>query len=236
MLPQQMDDIQCAWGAHGLARLQPISDVVIIVDVLSFSTCVDIATNNGAVVYPYPWKDGTAQAFAQKHGALLAGERGVGYGLSPASLMQIPAGTRLVLPSPNGAALSCATGSVPTFAGCLRNARVVAHAAQRHGEHIGIIAAGERTAGGTLRPAIEDWLGVGAIIHHLQGSLAPQAARAARIFVQCAANMQQILVRCRSGQELIGRVFPDDVALAAEINVSDCAPLLDQGAYRRYLA
>jgi 2-phosphosulfolactate phosphatase len=219
------------YGARGLARLLPWSDVVIIVDVLSFSTCIDIATGNGAVVYPYSWKDATAQSFALEHGALLAGERGVGYGLSPASLLAIPAGTRLVLPSPSSAALSCATGAVPTFAGCLRNAQAVAYAAQQLGTRVGVVVAGERTAAGTLRPAIEDWLGTGAIVHHLAGTRSPQAARAERMFAQCAAGIEQILRRCRSGQELIARGFPNDVVLAGDLNVSASAPMLRAGAY-----
>jgi 2-phosphosulfolactate phosphatase len=231
-VPHEAYTVDCAWGARGLARLLPKSDVVIIVDVLSFSTCVDIAVGNGAVVYPYPWKDATAQAFAQQHNAMLAGDRGVGYGLSPASLLHIPIGTSLVLPSPNGGTLSYAVGTVPTFAGCLRNAQAVALAAQKLGNHVSIIAAGERTAAGTLRPAIEDWLGVGAIIHHLQGTRSPQAARAERMFERCADTINAILVGCRSGQELVGRGFADDVVLAAQVNASRCPPLLHHGAYQ----
>ena len=37
-------DIRCEWGIEGLEKLAIISDVVIIVDVLSFSTCVDNET------------------------------------------------------------------------------------------------------------------------------------------------------------------------------------------------
>lgn len=33
-------DLRCEWGAQGVSQLASISDVVIIVDVLSFSTCV----------------------------------------------------------------------------------------------------------------------------------------------------------------------------------------------------
>jgi 2-phosphosulfolactate phosphatase len=52
------------------------------------------------------------------------------YSLSPQSLASIPKGTRLVLPSPNGATLTLATEKTPTLAGCLRNYRAVALAAQ----------------------------------------------------------------------------------------------------------
>jgi len=41
-------ELRCEWGWHGVAQLAPASDVVIVVDVLSFSTAVDIAVSNGA--------------------------------------------------------------------------------------------------------------------------------------------------------------------------------------------
>ena len=45
--------IRCEWGENGVAQLAPISDVVVIVDVFSFSTCIQIATHRRAVVFPY---------------------------------------------------------------------------------------------------------------------------------------------------------------------------------------
>jgi 2-phosphosulfolactate phosphatase len=50
---QAVFDVRCEWGQQGILQLAPISDVVIIVDVLSFSTCVDIATSRGAIAFPY---------------------------------------------------------------------------------------------------------------------------------------------------------------------------------------
>src|SRR5262245_55465192 len=105
-------DIRCEWGAHGVAALAPHSDIVVIVDVLSFSTCVDIATARGAIVYPYRGYNDQAAAFAAAVGAELADTRrtSIRYSLSPQSLAQIPKGTRLVLPSPNGATLTLEAG------------------------------------------------------------------------------------------------------------------------------
>src|SRR5690349_18058830 len=129
-------DICCEWGAAGVAELADASDAMIIVDVLSFSTCVTIAVENGAIIFPYRWRDGSASDYARGLGALVASSRreaGDGYSLSPASMARIAAGTRLVLPSPNGATPSLATGRAPTMAGCLRNAAAVARAAQQMG-------------------------------------------------------------------------------------------------------
>jgi 2-phosphosulfolactate phosphatase len=160
-------DIRCEWGSAGVRQFVGNSDAIIIVDVLSFSTCVAIAVGHGAVVYPYEWKDASAAAYANSLGAVLASphrQNLTGYSLSPTSLLNIPVGTRLVLPSPNGAALSLATEYVPTFAGCLRNAQAVAHVVQRIGARISLVPAGERWADGSLRPAFEDLIGAEALI------------------------------------------------------------------------
>ena len=82
-------DVRCEWGENGVQRLAPGADVVVIVDVLSFSTCVEVANSRGAIVFPYRWKDESAAAFAASVNAELASVRraGGGYSLSPASLM-----------------------------------------------------------------------------------------------------------------------------------------------------
>jgi 2-phosphosulfolactate phosphatase len=79
--------------------LAPQSDAVVIVDVLSFSTAVDIAVARGASMLPYRWKDASAEAYARSKGAVSAGPRNAatGYSLSPASLEAIEPGAALVL-------------------------------------------------------------------------------------------------------------------------------------------
>jgi len=227
-------DIKCEWELPGIERLSPYSDVIIIVDVLSFSTCVDVAVKNGALVYPYRWRDGTAEAFAASIGGVLARSRRQacgGYSLSPVSLLSIPAGTRLVLPSPNGSALSTATGQLPTFAGCLRNARAVAMAAEQTGKRISVIPAGEKWPDGNLRPAIEDLIGAGAIISHLSGKRSPEAEVAVAAFISAQSHLLQTFQQCGSGREMIDIGFGSDIDLAVALNQSNCAPLLREGAY-----
>ncbi len=162
----------CEWGEQGLRALAPLCDVVIIVDVLSFTTCVDVAVSKGAVVYPYRHKDESASEYARVNHALLAGKRGLagGFSLSPASLLGISTGTRLVLPSLNGATLSLTVQHAAIIAGCLRNAVAVAQAAMQLCRRIAIIPSGERWPDGSLRPCWEDWVGAGAIIAGLQES------------------------------------------------------------------
>jgi 2-phosphosulfolactate phosphatase len=233
---QQEFDIRCEWGEPGVAVLAPISDVIVIVDVLSFSTSVEIAVSRGAMVFPYRWRDDTALAYATSVRATLAepGRHLARCSLSPASLIGIPKGTRIVLPSPNGSTLTLAAKPTPVLAGCLRNARAVAHVARQYGRKIAVVPAGERWKDeGGLRPSFEDLVGAGAIIHHLDGSRSPETLVALAAFHAVASNLDGALRQCSSGKELIERGFETDVELAAQLNVSECAPVLVNDAYVR---
>ena len=232
-------NIKLEWGLPGIEQLAPVSDVIIIVDTLSYSTCVDIAVSNGAAIYPYKYKDDSAIDYAKSLGAELANRdrNSSGYTLSPVSLINIPSGTKLVLPSPNGSTLSLAAGTIPTICGGLRNAKAVAEYAISVGKNISVIPAGERwqeqfASNGTIRFAIEDFIGAGAIISYLKGSLSPESKSALAVFESVKENLLEEIKKCSSGRELIERGFENDVNLACELNVSDCVPLLIEGAYR----
>lgn len=233
-LNQPNFDIHCEWGENGVRELAPLCDVMIIVDVLSFSTSVAVAVSRGATIYPFPYRDETAEVYARSLGAELAVSRddASGYSLSPVSLQNIPAGTRLVLPSPNGATLSLASGNTRTLAGCLRNANAVAAAAQRLGGRIAVIPAGERWKDGTLRPSFEDLIGAGAIIHAMTGTRSPEALAAQAAFEFASKDLGALLKQCASGLELVERGYVLDVEMAASLNVSTGVPMLIDGAYR----
>jgi 2-phosphosulfolactate phosphatase len=223
-------DLKCEWGLDGLRAVQSHADVLIVVDVLSFSTAVNIAVSRGAFVFPFRWRDESAARFAAEKGAILAGSRRSGseYSLSPASLVSIAAGTRLVLPSANGSTLSFEAGGTPLFTACLRNAPAVARAAARHGSRIAVIAAGEGWPGGALRPSLEDLAGAGAVLSELPGTRSPEAEWAIATFSRFRNELPAALVQCASGRELIEKGFPMDVELAAEYAVSSAAPMLDR--------
>jgi len=229
-------EIRCEWGQRGVAALAGNSDVVIIVDVFSFSTAVDVAVTRGATIFPYRWKDESALDYAKSLGADLVDvtrtqER---WSLSPASLTSVPSGARLVLPSANGATLSLSTGAVPTLTGCLRNAKAVAESAQLLGNRIAVIPAGERWPDGSLRPAVEDWVAAGAIISHLKGSRSPEAASATAAFSDSHSSLPESLRQCSSGRELVERRFDSDISYAADLDISSTAPILHDGGYTRF--
>ncbi len=226
-------DLRCEWGHKGINQLASISDVVIIVDVLSFSTAVEIATNNGAIIFPYQWKDISVLDYAKSIKAELATKRTstTGYSLSPQSLIKISKGTKLVLPSPNGSSLTLLTENKLTLAGCLRNCEAVARFAQNYSARVTVIPAGEKWEDGSLRPSLEDLIGAGAILSYLSGNLSPEAQAAIAVFNSFKNDLLNTLKKCSSGKELIERDFDSDIELAAEINVSDCVPVFTDNAY-----
>ena len=224
---------RCEWGASGLDALAA-ADVIIVVDVLSFSTCVDIAVSRGVSVLPYPWKGEAASRFARDHGAELAGRRGEAtYSLASGSFLHAPRGLRCVLPSPNGAELTLRAARTPSvvLAGCLRNAAAVARAANQLGATFNVCPAGERWPDGTLRPALEDWLAAGAILRRLPGTRSAEAGAAVAMFERCESIVHDLVARSASGRELIERGFGSDVELAADIDVSAQVPRFDGRAF-----
>jgi 2-phosphosulfolactate phosphatase len=231
--------LRCEWAAHGVQQLAAISDVLIVVDVLSFSTAVDIAVSNGAVVFPYGSRDGRVEDYAHARSAHIAEKVRTqsGFSLSPASLRSVPSGYRLVLPSPNGGALSLAAfravagGGAVTFTACLRNAGAVARAARQLGSTFAVIPAGERWPDGSLRPAIEDWIGAGAVLAQLPGRPSPEAAMSIAAFESVGRLCGPVIEGSISGKELIGRGFGEDIALAVELDASITAPRLQDGGF-----
>jgi len=224
-------DVRCEWGVAGIAALGDCR-TFIVVDVLSFCTTVALAVERRVAVIPCRANDVQARELAERRGAVVAGRRGEGYSLSPQSLLGAPAGISLVLPSPNGATVTVeAARRGNVLAGCLRNRAAVCARAVALGGPIGIIPAGERWQDGTLRPALEDLLGAGAIAALLPGALSPEAAAARAAFEAAAGRLSQVLAGCSSGRELIERGFPEDVALASELDAQTVAAELVDGAF-----
>lgn len=239
--------LRFGWGPNGLRRLAPVADVVVIVDVMSFSTSVDVLLGRGAVVLPYRWHDGSEDDYAAENDAQVASKKAAPgtWSLRPSSLVEVPAGTRLVLPSPNGSALAFAAseaGAQEVMVGSLRNASAVAEVAARH-QTVSVIAAGERWKGtvGPLRPAIEDLFGAGAILAGVaeiwgrqdEGArlsseewVSPEASTAVAAFNEAKPRLVERLQACGSARELVAKGFPTDVALASQLDVSAVAPML----------
>ncbi len=213
-------------------HLAPHSDVIIIVDVLCFSTCVDIAIARGASVLPYFHKDERAKEYADAHGAKLASRRWTPHlnkkvlSLSPSSMQLLNVGDKVVLPSPNGSTISFSVEGCIVLCGCLRNAQAVAELAMMKGKRITVIAAGEKWVDGRIRFAIEDLLGAGAILSFLSVAMSPEAKIAVNAFRSVENNLYKTLAQCSSGYELIEKGFPEDVHISCQFDVSNTMPIL----------
>ncbi|MDX2646512.1 2-phosphosulfolactate phosphatase [Streptomyces sp. PA03-1a] len=243
---QTRHGVRFEWGPEGARRIGAHVACLVVVDVLSFTTAVTVAVEAGTAVHPYAWRDATAAAYARRVGARLAvGRREVSerspWSLSPAALRRAPYTPRLVLPSPNGSTIAAAAGEAATVvAACLRNATAVGAWLARHGygvrdRPVAVIAAGERWPDGTLRPALEDLLGAGAVVTALRGhapavTLSPEARAAAAAFTG-APDPAGTVAACASGRELSGGGFPEDVAIATEFDAATVVPVLSEGAF-----
>lgn len=224
------------WGVEGVRRLAPVSELVVIIDVLSFTTCVEVAVSRDAVVFPYRYRDDLAIEFAQSVDAILAGNRGQSPSLSPASLLSLPYRSRLVLPSPNGSTCTVIAQDlgVRVLAGCLRNATAIASYIRcaYPSAVISLIACGEQWPNGTLRPAVEDLIGAGAILSQLdQTELSPESKIAVGAYEQVNGDLPTLVERCSSGRELMAKGFEEDVTMAGQLDVSRAVPILIDGSY-----
>jgi 2-phosphosulfolactate phosphatase len=235
--------VRVEWGPVGAAVLAPQCAALVVVDVLSFTTSVTVAVEKGSRVYPYAWRDETADDFADEVDAVLAVGRRSATGehpwsLSPAALRSAPAVPRLVLPSPNGSAIAAAAATYgrPVLAACLRNATAVGRWLLAHGfgvptRPIGIIPAGERWPDRSLRPAIEDGLGAAAVVAALASQVDSLSAEARALLAAHNADAPALVRDGASGRELIQTGFAVDVEIAVEVDASRIVPVLIDGAF-----
>ncbi|PSS43070.1 phosphosulfolactate phosphohydrolase [Arthrobacter woluwensis] len=247
--------VRLEWGLRGAQAVLPGAGAAVVVDTLSFSTAVSVGVEAGLAVLPFRAAPGdgelhdAAARLAEERGALLAAPRSLSrLSLSPSSIRAhavAHAGRELVLPSPNGSAISeHLAGRVPDLlAGTLRNAGATAAWLGRHvppSAVVVVVAAGERWPGGALRPAVEDQLGAGAVLAALLRSapgrtreqLSPEARAAVAVFEAFREELPTELAESASGSELVLRGFGSDVDLAAELDASSVAARFSDGAFR----
>lgn len=234
------------WGPTGADAIGRGCHVAVVVDVLSFTTTLTVAADRGITIYPYRWSDESAATFARERDAVLAVGRSRAtngqVSLSPASVRAAPAMSRLVLPSPNGSTIAArlAGTSGDVIGVGLRNRRAAAESLLRRRRldpalRVAVIAAGERWHDGSLRPAVEDLWGAGALVSALvEGGwtgLSPEARAAAAAFEAVADEVGNALLHSASGRELVEIGHADDVETAARLDESDTVPILRGEAF-----
>ncbi len=230
------------WGLDGVRRAALRRDIVVVVDVLRFSTAAVTAVEHGALIYPCAPTDDAAD-LARRVGAEVASYRPDPtathpYSLSPVGYDRIPRGTRIVLPSPNGAACVRAARDAPyLLVGALVNAQAVGAAVSalmaKTSLAATIIACGERWPATAdedgLRVAVEDYLGAGAILSYMRLDKSPEARVCEATFRAIHDQLEDLLRESISGRELRHKGWDVDVERAAQLNLYQTVPILRQG-------
>lgn len=242
--------VRLDWGPVGAMAVG--ADVIAVVDVLSFSTAVCVAVQRGMRVFPFRWNDDRARVFAAEQDAILAigrleatkDETLMLPSLSPAQLLACRPVPRIVLPSPNGSHICQGLRScgAEVIIGCLRNATAAGEYLARAvvaDRSVAVVAAGERwPADGSLRPALEDQMGAGAVLHALaraghRDTFSPEAAASQALYEAARASLDATVRDCVGGRELCLKGFGVDVEIAADVDATTVVPVLVNGAFQR---
>lgn len=203
---QSRYQVRFEWGAEGLARLAA-SDIVVVVDVLRFSTSV---TDRVAAGERVPLDD-AAHAVSLNGAAVAARAAQSGATVLLGCLRNAAATARAVL------------------AEQVRRGGRTSIAVIAAGELTG------RRVDAALRLAVEDQLGAGAVIDAL-GALgidhtSPEAAAACESFRGLRGAVRHLLTAAGSGQELLDRGRRDEVLAAAQTDAATAVPVLREGVF-----
>jgi 2-phosphosulfolactate phosphatase len=228
------------WGPTGAAALAPDHDVAVVVDALTFSTTVTVAADRGVEIRPYRWGIAAAGDEARALGATLAVPRSAAtpgdVSLSPATFRAANALSRVVLPSPNGSTICTvlAEAGAEVVVASLRNRRAVAAYLLGRPGRVLLVPAGERWPDDSLRLAIEDLWGAGAVVDAVLDvdpmvRLSDEALVAAAAYRLVGDRLSEAMLACPSGRELTGMGYASDVTIAAELDASQAVPVLHRG-------
>ncbi|MDY0910299.1 2-phosphosulfolactate phosphatase [Microbacterium sp. CFBP9034] len=203
---QSTYQVRLDWGSDGLARLAP-SDVVVVVDVLQFSSTVIQAVERSETVA----LDAAAHAVSLNGAAVaLAGGQS--------------ASTVLLGGLRNASAVARAVLDVQRQRGERTSIAVIA---------CGELTSAE--PGAALRFAVEDLLGAGAVIDALADlgidHSSPDAAVAGESFRALRGAARHLLTASGSGLELEALGRRDEVLAAAAVDAASVVPVLRDGAF-----
>ena len=207
-----MGAVLLAWGDAGARKLATVSDVVVLVDVLRFTTAVTLACARGC----------TVEASADSSGELLC----------PARIDELPSAQHVVIGSVNGSAIASTLRDVhvPVIAASLLNANAVAEYV-RDFAVVALVPCGEMNAERWRRAALEDALGAGAVASYLPHTGNP-AVDAVRGAFRNETDLRHTLLHTLSGRELVERGHSDDVERAAAVDSVPVVPVLTHGVFR----
>ncbi len=217
-----------------------VGQVVVVIDTLRATTSIPCAVARGAIVEPVASVAAAKRARGRR--VYIAGERGgkrlpgFDFGNSPVELMDAElAGYKLVLTTTNGTgAIARSRGAKAIFVGAVVNARAIARAVEKRVGQAELVLV---CAGRTTGVALEDLVGAGAIIDALLPgepdvrALTDGARISLELFRRERSRLQDFLIECESGRNLVRLGAEADVAFCARLDALDVAPVLVRGRF-----
>jgi 2-phosphosulfolactate phosphatase len=206
---QSAYQVRLEWGVDGLARLAA-SDVVVVVDVLRFSSTVIQAVERGE----RPALDAAAHAVSLNGAAVAEAAGGTG-------------ATVLLGGLRNAAAVARAVLGLQERRGVRTSIGVIAAGERASAD-----------ASAPVRFAVEDHLGAGAVIDAVAGlgidHSSPEAAVAAEGFRALRGAARHLLTASGSGRELEAKGLRDEVLAAAMVDAASVVPVLRDGVFTAF--
>lgn len=231
------------WGVRGVKEASDRGDIIVVVDVLSFSSAITNAVHSGVIIYPFP-RTGDINDYGKLVEAevcILERSRARELGLpslSATSFNESHKGKRYIVSSINGATcVKAANKNNLVFVGCFLNISAVANVVNKIQKeknlNITVIASGERwnSINGEpkeLRPSIEDYLGAGAILELIDGTKSPEAKVCISAYQNSKSELSDLIADSSSGRELKAMEFPEDVEFCSRIDIFEEVPVLTQ--------
>jgi 2-phosphosulfolactate phosphatase len=203
---QSAYQVRLDWGLDGLVRLAP-SDVVVVVDVLRFSSTVVQAVEQGRTVE----LDAAAHAVSINGAAVAEAAAGSGGIVLLGALRNASAVARAIMAIQHDRGARTSIAVIPC------------------GERV------SADASAPLRFAVEDLLGAGAVVDALAelgiDHSSPDAAVAGEGFRALRGATRHLITASGSGRELDARGRRDEVIAAATVDAASAVPVLRDGAF-----
>jgi 2-phosphosulfolactate phosphatase len=204
-------------------------DVSIMVDVLRASTTITVALETFDEIIPVTQLDDALNLASQRK-AVLAGERGgdtvEGFdtGNSPIEIQKF-SGKSLILTTSNGTRILGSMKGIPLIGSFINAKAVASNATKLAKSHIEVVMAGVNG-----RFAIEDFLGAGAIISHLQSSCTlDEMALASVLASQDIKKTENAVHESLSASNLRELGFGKDIQFCVQRDASDIVPVYQDG-------
>jgi 2-phosphosulfolactate phosphatase len=241
-----MQTATIGWGPTAITGALERNDLIVVVDVLRFSSTVTTAVANDFVIVPCSDPQ-RAERLSSENGMPVTGKAGVArYSLSPLDYLNPKASEEIILVSPNGAKCAEMINVAHTgFIGCFLNARAVGRLlslfCQRENRNITVVACGEVVEDQyddleTRRFAVEDYLASGLILSEMKVEPSAEAKASMQAYESSKIALRDRIRSSPSGQYLVNKGLEYDISHCVQRSIYDILPSIDEGRITQYRA